>query len=539
VSLESDLRQETVRQWFEVTHGTEQWTVVYDNPPVAKTGVAVFGCLAPPSLRADALATTDWEMDVDGGTPGMSKYFNTGETHIEYHRFGDDEGFEPIVIIRSFPNHRVDYPEVVEELRHAFNLHEDFTTRDLFEVDDAGDEVEAVRMSAGRVEIRTSLLRRYQALKEMDLLLFMVSDVWLDRSSEAENAIPPANERVGPECRTELHAGAHDERVFSRLRGKKVLDPPPREQCGLWFFEPDDEYISFQLGEDDVGRPVEFSSDHHELGTYFGANPDNPHYLTPVYFDAGVLQKYYDDHERYEVREGYLQAHGSWGMQLDNDNNNGVVSAWLGDLGRDLPLAEQRHWRSFNILPAKGGVGETAFRRQILGQWIGSKAPDHRFKHLYETLNAAWSQHFGWPLFLPLHAGDQHVFASVRLPLGQTDSEFDRQLVNLAKLLVDSLNEAEFTNVVGKGDKGEKGIGKFERYLASVGVADPSAIAQVLRSIQGLRSRGAAHRKGQDFDLDSAGLDPKDLRSSFGTLLEQCVEALTALFDIVGGIPDP
>lgn len=538
MSVEDDLRQDGVRQWFENAHGTEQWTVVYDDPPISQTGVALFGCLAPAGRRDDALTDTNWDMDVDGGTPGMSQYYNRDETHIDYHRFGDDEGFESIVIVRSFPNHRGDYPEVVEELRHAFNLWEDFTTRNLFEIDDAGNELEAVRMSADRVEIRTSLLRRYQALKGMDLLLFMVSDVWLDRSAEAEAATPTANKRVGPTCRTELHAAAHDKRVFSRLRGKKVFDTPPREQCGLFFFKPDDKYISFQIGADDVGRPVEFTSDPDQLGTYFGANPDNPHYLTPVYFDAGVLQKYYDDHERYEVQEGYVQARGSWGMQLDNDNANGVVSAWLGDLGRDLPLSEQRHWRSFNILPAKGGVGETAFRRQILGQWVGSTSPGHRFKQLYEALNAAWSQHFGWPLFLPLHAGDRHVLASVRLPLGQTDGEFDTQLVNLAKLLVDSLNEAEFIELVGKGEKGEKGIGKFERYLESVGVADPTAIAQVLRSIQGLRSRGAAHRKGEDFDLVAAGLDPNDLRSSFGILLERCIEALTSLFDHVGGIPE-
>ena len=202
-------------------------------------------------------------------------------------------------------------------------------------------------------------------------------------------------------------------------------------------------------------------------------------------------------------------------------------------------MAEQRHWRSFNILPSKNGVGETAIRRQILGQWVGSKSPDHQFKRHYEALNKAWTRHFGWPLFLPLHPGDQHVFASLRLPLGQTDREFDTQLVNLAKLLVDSLNEAEFSNVVGKGDKGEKGISKFERYLESIGVADPPAIAKVLRSLQGLRSRGAAHRKGHDFDVAAAGLDPKDLRSSFGTLLEQCVAALAALLDVVGGIPEP
>lgn len=145
MSFEDDLRQESVRQWFENAHGTEQWTVVYDDPPTAESGVALFGFLAPPEHRADALTDTNWEMDVHGGTPGMSQYFDRGESHIEYHRFGDDEGFEPIIIVRSFPNHRADYPEVVEELRHAFNLYEDFTTRNLFEIDDAGNEIEAVR----------------------------------------------------------------------------------------------------------------------------------------------------------------------------------------------------------------------------------------------------------------------------------------------------------------------------------------------------------------------------------------------------------
>ena len=51
----------------------------------------------------------------------------------------------------------------------------------------------------------------------------------------------------------------------------------------------------------------------------------------------------------------------------------------------------------------------------------------------------------------------------------------------------------------------------------------------LLRTVQGVRLRGAAHRKGRDYDLSQAGLDPHDFFASFKVLLQRSTEALRGL----------
>ena len=85
------------------------------------------------------------------------------------------------------------------------------------------------------------------------------------------------------------------------------------------------------------------TSDPAKLSNYFGANPEAPHYLTPVFFKKEVLQRYLSHPDRYSVEDGYLRCQSLWGMAIDNHHKD-YVSAYLGDLGRDLPEAEQNHW---------------------------------------------------------------------------------------------------------------------------------------------------------------------------------------------------
>jgi len=60
--------------------------------------------------------------------------------------------------------------------------------------------------------------------------------------------------------------------------------------CGVWPYEEDDtHYPEFIIGTDGDGRDMLFSCEHERLANYFGANPQAPHYLTPVYFRRSVL----------------------------------------------------------------------------------------------------------------------------------------------------------------------------------------------------------------------------------------------------------
>lgn len=76
---------------------------------------------------------------------------------------------------------------------------------------------------------------------------------------------------------------------------------------------------------------------------------------------------------------------------------------------------------------------------------------------------------------------------------------------------------------------GDKGIAKFERLLTEKGYPNVGRDMVLLRTIQGIRSKGTAHRKGSDYDLTRAGLDPNDFQKSFLQLLTDGTQMLTDL----------
>lgn len=78
---------------------------------------------------------------------------------------------------------------------------------------------------------------------------------------------------------------------------------------------------------------------------------DAPAYLTPVYFDKAVLDKYEALPRDYSISDSLLSCQTHWGLMIDAPASSRTVCVWLGDLGLDLPYEEQLHWRRFNVLP--------------------------------------------------------------------------------------------------------------------------------------------------------------------------------------------
>ncbi len=314
-----------------------------------------------------------------------------------------------------------------------------------------------------------------------------------------------------------------------------MVTPPDISECGIWPFEDEKEFVSFIIGEDERGRPIEHNSDPDTLSNYFGANPGEPHYLTPVFFDREVLRKYYEDTERFGVQDGMVSYKGLWILRVDNDAPD-HVAVFLGDLGRDLPTSEQQYWRGFNIPRREKGLSETTFRRSFLGEWADTKSPEPHFKRIYPECNEKWSDAFGWSLFRELKEGDRHVLDRLRIPLKEAVGEFDDQVLNLAKLLVDALNESDIAKMIkGSIPPDTKGIDKLELFFKEYGFDNDLSL---LRTVQGIRSKGAAHLKGSDFDLTKAGLDPEHLRGSFAWLMERAIMFLVSLELITQRIRD-
>ncbi|MDN6210587.1 hypothetical protein, partial [Bifidobacterium crudilactis] len=90
---------------------------------------------------------------------------------------------------------------------------------------------------------------------------------------------------------------------------------------------------------------------------------------------------------------------------------------------------------------------------------------------------------------------DAQLIDRIRITLNDTAAEFESQMLALAKLLVDLLNEKAVAAGLPKVN-GEKGIDKFGRFLASVGYAEVDRDVALLRQIQTIRSRISAHTSG-------------------------------------------
>jgi len=162
-------------------------------------------------------------------------------------------------------------------------------------------------------------------------------------------------------------------------------------------------------------------------------------------------------------------------------------------------------------------------------------APDLKFRDVYRLFRQKWKVHFGWDLFLPLHDTDSHLMKTLRVPLSESRVEFEQQVLTLAKLVVDSLNEAEISKLLATDVADEKGIGKLERWLSQEGF-DARQVTETLRRIQSLRSKMSAHRKGSDFDkfLSNLGISDSPLIAVANLLWEAIamLETMAAFFGL-------
>ncbi|MDQ3387677.1 MAG: hypothetical protein M3475_08805 [Actinomycetota bacterium] len=328
---------------------------------------------------------------------------------------------------------------------------------------DDGTEESAIEVFDSVVRVKTKLLRQYQAARQLDLLLFIDS---VRHAPSTDAALPDEENWSNDMLCASRYPNTMPSPLITRFLATRVIPPPPIEKSGIWPYEEVDDYFpDFVIGHDDEGEEVWHLCSPDALANYFGANPDAPHYLTPVFFKREVLQKYYDNPEKYSVEDGYLRCSGLWGLRMDNDSSERIV-VFLGDLGRDLPKKERDYWRSFNVAP-EGSMSETGTRRAFLGEWADAQSPDLMFRHAYSKLVDDWQVHEGWTLFREPVGSDANLLQRLRIPLSESQTEFESSIGILGKLLSDGLNDREIQKRLPSRVKDEKSIGKLERWLTN------------------------------------------------------------------------
>jgi hypothetical protein len=535
------LSQIKMLEWLQRDLQMTDMITVYLSDSEGPHNYGIYCALIPSDQIERALSSPSWDLLHGEGMPGAVVYHEGGEKRVEYLRYGDDNGIEPLVIDREFHGMRDGYKEICEEFRLFHRLYYDRKQDQCIKIDDDGNEYLVAVVEPNRVQIRLKEIRQFLAIKEMYL------SIQFDCREHSEHSLEDlglkeggGNQREGLICWGHHYGdfgGIGSHRAFSRLLGKRLIAPLPKSKSGFWGFaeDPKKRHVEFIVGIDENGEEITYTSNPDALANYFGANPDAPHYLHPVHFRKQVLDRYYQQPSKYSVEDSILRCGYLWSMYLDNHHDD-KVCAWLGDLGRDLPYEEQLHWRAHNI-PPQGGVSETYFKRQILAQFTDSDRPEHLFRRRYHDLRQACDECLGWQLLLPLGADDEHHFQCVRIPATDEQRDFDELVLGLTKILIDSLNEKHLNKLIPIEQRADlKGsIALLEAALSACGVEDAANQVSFLRKLQNLRSSSAAHRKGSNYRkiANDFGVESQSLRSVFSGILWQALAVLDYFITVV------
>ena len=493
--IEEKYRQVKNIEYLRRQYGTEQWIKVCGHCDLNGADAEFYCGLVKKDMVLQVFRDCSWDIQKDCSCPG----FEGGSDGYLYRANFLDEGFEALLHYRDFFGIKSNYVELSQEFVLLNNLRFDAKNNAYYAMYENGEEEIAVKYEDScSLSIKLKFLRKYAAAKQMAILLFFdirtsrtgsLKELGLQKfneESKSDNLFYDiwGGEMTGPQV------------VFSVIMGKKIIYPMPVEECGYWPYEKQRQYEEFIIGLDEQGNEITFTSNPNKLANYFGANPQAPHYLTPVFFKREVLQKYIAEPEKYEIRDGHLYCGSLWGMEIDNHHKS-CIATYLGDLGRNLPESEQSYWKSYNIVGDEG-LSKTSFERDFYCIPSESNMIDHKFQLDYLNLNKEWQKKYQWPLFLNLSQEDQYNFEQIRIPLTDSQPEFDQLVLSLTKVLIDSVNE----KAIGKEIEQQtdlKGIGKLQAWIEKANVEGYSGHIQFLKDLQELRSTGTAHSKGKGY----------------------------------------
>lgn len=518
----SYIYQVSIREWIENDWDKGIFVPVYGGRKDDKWDI-FFQSYLVPADRAEEQLKTDTYDAYGLLRPGVTVYGAWDSGEAAYYKWGNNTSIEPLVIKRDYNDLARDNIEIVEEFRFLFNLYYNSQSKEYVDLE---NDTSVVKISDDNlVSIHKRYLKSYLAIKNMALIIHIdsrctdiVEDIFptdsFDYRNDDNTVFYTVNIGRG-------HNGIQEEN-FSILFGKKVLFGCKLKDCNIWPYNEKKQYIEFIVGVDDNGRKLHYTCDPSKLSNYFGANPDAPHYLTPIFFDSAVLSKYYSNPEKYKVDDGIIRCGTLWSLYIDNQNT-GYVSAYLGDLGRNLPSEQEQHyWRGFNkALDAK--LSATKFKRDFMALPASSQSQDFVFKNTYVKTNRQFAEKAGWPLFLELDEQDRYNFEGLRIPINNSIVEMDMLVLSLVKVLLDSLNEKEIvSHLTGTYEKLVGSIAKLEVWFQEKQLTGYQDHIEFLRNLQELRSSGTGHRKGKSYQKISKVFDiqKENYTETFSNILE-------------------
>ena len=164
------LSQKEFIEWSMRPIRPSEMITVYLSDRANERNIGIYCCLVPNDVIGRSLDDLSWELGCGDGHPGaVIHHEQGGKEVVEYLRYGEYSGIEPLVIYREFYGMHEDYLEICEEFRLFHRLFHD-RKQDLYiKIDDSGNENLVVIVKPKRIEIRLQEIQQFLAIKEMHL----------------------------------------------------------------------------------------------------------------------------------------------------------------------------------------------------------------------------------------------------------------------------------------------------------------------------------------------------------------------------------
>lgn len=470
MELDYFLIKERIKQ-IETTLSKDGWLTIYESTE----DDMLYPCIIHNSKIEEYKNTSDWVVrPYSKGKPtiyGDGKY----ETY-------SDEGLEPFIFLKHFTVNggSEKYADISEEFVLYFKLYEkaeNKQNRKYYFIDELGDLDEVIKVEPKKIQVKLKYLKEYISVRQVHFSLCFDFMRLVDKGSFA-NEVEFCDKNIKGDDFFYNHLIREvDNRLQSWVLGKKIIYFDPTKTKSYHFDFENQVYESFITGFDDNGNEI-----------YQDCSKTNDKYFILTYFKKEVLDKYYNEPEKYEV-DGWHVKSNFISLKIDNNNEN-YVAVFLIELGY-LPQKEQLHWKQYNIQP-QNGISYSYYQTMIEGNWVEhSETPDLFFKEKYVQFNQKWEKKFSWKFYKPLAKEDEHIFTSLHIPTSNNVKAFCEQILSISKLTLDRLNEAELAKNITLAPN-DRGITKLEKFLKAKQMEIPDMIS-FLRSLWNLRSGLLAH----------------------------------------------
>jgi hypothetical protein len=449
-------------------------------------------------------------------------------------------GGQQLVFSRAFDGRTEDkhYYEIGQFLTHAHELHWTPERRAWCRFDGNGDVEDVIKwaVKAGRsgygdatcITIDREVMEMQMSATGTALVqLFDIASVGAGFHGWKEG-----EDRSVEDQELSLYFRSHREGANgSWIRGVQIIRPHlSSEEFGQYLYDKDQEpkqYVSFLTQDWKNNRITEVSCAPDAMASYFVKDSSLPYQISPVFFNAAVLDKYKADAEKYSLEPRSISCRNAWHLQTYDVNTDGQVHTYLKHFG-DLPYSEQLYWKAFNERP-KSSISQRAFTTDFMGEWSHDPDPLRDLQASLTDLHASGVEWF--------RLREPNLVDQLHYPLTSSVKAWSDTLITLAKLVVEGLEREYFEErAKSKGAKGDPKWGSIrwiQEAMKSSGISDEivEEVISPLRTVQELRTKLGAHSGGNEAASIRADLlrEHKTPRQHIEHLSGQLVRSLYVL----------